>query len=110
MDGVVLLTSVARQVHEGGNMRRSARLRALYTDRRRHNVLFDNLHHRDTAPASRQELQGGLALLTAAEWCCRLGGVGGAQLPAACPANRALRAPNRRAQLAPPSCPHMQVL
>ena len=56
------------QLHDGGNMRRSSRLRALYTDRRRRNTLFDNLHHRHTAPASRSELRAGLALLAAAEW------------------------------------------
>ena len=67
------------QLHDGGNMRRAARLRALYSDPRRRNVLFDNLHHRETAPASLREQRAGLALLAAAEWCALQGwGVGGA--------------------------------
>ncbi|KAI7844065.1 hypothetical protein COHA_002209 [Chlorella ohadii] len=71
VENVVLLTSEVRQLADGGGMRRSARLRALYSDRRRHNVLFDNLHHRETAPAggaAAAERRAGLALLTAAEW------------------------------------------
>ena len=62
------LPSPLPQIHDGGNMRRSARLRALYTDRRRRNVLFDNLHHRQVTPASLREQRGGMALLAAAEW------------------------------------------
>lgn len=80
------------QLADGGNMRRSTRLQALYTDRRRRNVLFDNLHHRGVAhrggPA---ELRSGLALLAAAEWCAgplgRPGpGLGGPGTAAAWPA------------------------
>lgn len=72
-----LVIPACLQLQDGGNMRRSARLRALYSDRRRHNVLFDNLHHRDTAPGGgRAETRAGLALLTAAEWCVALGWVG----------------------------------
>ncbi|PRW57734.1 DIS3-like exonuclease 1 [Chlorella sorokiniana] len=71
VQNVVLLTSEVRQLADGGGMRRSARLRALFSDRRRHNVLFDNLHNRETAPAAgaaAAERRAGLALLTAAEW------------------------------------------
>ncbi|KAL4433810.1 hypothetical protein ABPG75_000251 [Micractinium tetrahymenae] len=69
VEGTVLLSSELRQLVDGGNMRRSARLQALYTDRRRRNVLFDNLHHRETAPrGGAAERRSGLALLAAAEW------------------------------------------
>ena len=97
LENVVLLSSVVRQVrpqpatllrlstpphthtrhpppmqlHRGGSMRRDARLRALYADRRRRNVLFDDLHHQQTAPRSLSEQRAGLALLAAAEWCDR---------------------------------------
>lgn len=57
------------QLQSGGSARRDARLRALYADGRRCNVLFDNLHHRQTAPTSLREQRNGLALLAAAEWC-----------------------------------------
>jgi hypothetical protein len=57
------------QLQSGGSARRDARLRALYADSRRCNFLFDNLHHRHTAPASLREQRNGLALLAAAEWC-----------------------------------------
>ena len=58
-------------------MRRSQRLRALYTDHRRDNFLFDNLHHRETAPAGgRPKAHAGLALLAAAEWCVGSGVAG----------------------------------
>lgn len=73
------------QLVDGGNMRRSTRLRALYTDRRRRNVLFDNLHHREAAPhGSDAELRSGLALLAAAEWCAREAGWRGNGRSAAC--------------------------
>ncbi|KAL4852980.1 DIS3-like exonuclease 1 [Chlorella vulgaris] len=68
MNNVVLLSSVVRQLQSGGSARRDARLRALYADSRRCNFLFDNLHHRHTAPASLHEQRNGLALLAAAEW------------------------------------------
>ncbi|KAI3434597.1 hypothetical protein D9Q98_002666 [Chlorella vulgaris] len=68
MSNVVLLSSVVRQLQSGGSARRDARLRALYADSRRCNFLFDNLHHRHTAPASLREQRNGLALLAAAEW------------------------------------------
>lgn len=68
VSGVVLLSSVLRQLRDGGSMRRDTRLRALYTDVRRGNVLFDNLHRLETAPASLGEQRCGLALLAAAEW------------------------------------------
>lgn len=68
VSGVVLLSSVLRQLRSGGSMRRDARLRSLYTDVRRRNVLFDNLHRLETAPASLHEQRCGTALLTAAEW------------------------------------------
>ena len=38
------------QVIQKGNMRRSARVRALYHDVRRACTLFDNMHRRETAP------------------------------------------------------------
>lgn len=46
------LVRVMTQLHAGGNMRRTERLRALYTDKRRGNHLFDNLHMLETAPRS----------------------------------------------------------
>lgn len=39
-------------MYQGGSLRRTARLRSLYTDKRRGNHLFDNLHHLETAPQS----------------------------------------------------------
>ena len=44
------------QAFQTGNMRRSRRLRALYHDVRRQCALFDNLHHRDTAPEKAEDL------------------------------------------------------
>ena len=38
------------QVSQTGNMRKTARLRKLYADRRRSCTLFDNLHCKYTAP------------------------------------------------------------
>lgn len=46
----VLLTSVVRQVGQGGGLRRTARVRALYRDVRRQCALLDNLHFAPTAP------------------------------------------------------------
>ena len=50
-------------------MRRSVRLRALYTDKRRASYLFDNLHCLDTAAsAGPAEAATGADLLAAADW------------------------------------------
>jgi hypothetical protein len=63
----------AVQLLEGGNMRRSARLRGLYADKRRHCYLFDNLHQLDTAPScAPAEAAVGADLLAAADWCVGL--------------------------------------
>ncbi|GAB4819868.1 hypothetical protein N2152v2_006914 [Parachlorella kessleri] len=66
---VIYLASVVRPLLEGGNMRRSVRLRGLYSDKRRCCCLFDNVHHRDTAAASGPaHAASGEDLLAAADW------------------------------------------
>ena len=63
------VNSAALQLLEGGNMRRSVRLRSLYSDKRRSCCLFDNRHHRDTAAASGPaQAASGEDLLAAADW------------------------------------------
>lgn len=68
LDNLILLASVLRQLSGEHNIRRAARLRALYRDRRRRCVLFDNLHRAQTAPTSVAEIESGSDLLTAADW------------------------------------------
>ncbi|KAK9809126.1 hypothetical protein WJX72_009740 [[Myrmecia] bisecta] len=68
MVNYILLSSVLRKGFQHGNMRRSTRLRALYNDVRRLCVLFDNLHHRDTAPTKAEDMVNGTSILTAADW------------------------------------------
>ena len=65
---MIILASVLRQLSKDYNIRRAARLRALYRDRRRRCVLFDNLHRAQTAPASVAEIKSGGDLLAAGDW------------------------------------------
>lgn len=51
------------QVSQTGNMRKSARLRKLYADRRRSCTLFDNLHCKYTAPGPHRSAGGCLPLV-----------------------------------------------